>query len=179
MAQAVNSFPGRGNAIFASVFSGSNISPRTHDNKRMKLSAEPAAIRQELRRSFKALLGIESSSIYAFGLNGPTAEGQPFRVPIAQCEPMDTVRRPNQADFLQQRSKFLKTPVWQSMKGWQSQLGSVSLKKLIAEVLDQLLGQYVRSTYEGCYRSDVVPHMEFWIQHVFTALVRLCLGVLG
>ena len=177
MAQVARPPSERANALLASVFSGSSIPWPRHENKRVKLNVDSATVKQELERGLKPLLGIEVSSHYAYGLDGPTAEGQPFRIPVKDCEPMHLVRRPNQADHLQQRSRLLKSPIWQSMRNWISQPGPDLVIKIVAGILDQLLGQYVRSTYKGCYRPDVVPHLEFWIQNIFTGVVGLCLEI--
>ena len=168
---------GRANSLFKSVFAGGANSRTKHENKRVKLSVDPASLKKGLERCLKPVLGIESSRC-AYGLDGPTAEGQPFRVPISQCAPMHTVRRPTQADHLQQRSRLLKSSVRHLVGDWISQLGTESVAKTAAEVLDLLLGQYVRAAYRGCYRPDVVQHLEFWVQHVFTGVTTYCLEVL-
>jgi anaphase-promoting complex subunit 2 len=179
MAQVASPLSQRAHAVFNSVFTGASISqPSRQENKRIKLDVAPASIRRDLHHGLKSLLGIENNNRYAYGHDGPTAEGQPFLIPINICQPMNTVRRPNQSDYLQQRSRHSKSPIGQSLRRWQSQLGTDHLKKLIAEVLDKLLVQYIRWAYRGCFRTDVVAHLEYWVRYVFTGLVRLCLEVL-
>ena len=179
MAQVASPLSGRANSLFTSVFA-SPQTPRTrHENKRVKSTVEHSLVKQDLECGLKPLLGIESTSHYAYGLDGPTAEGQPFRIPVSHCDPMQTVRRPSQADHLQQRSRLLKSSLWQSIRGRTSQLGSESVKKIVAEVLDRQLGEYVRWAYKGCYRLDVAGHLEFWVQHVFAGVVNFCVDVLS
>lgn len=177
MAQIVAPIPARTNAVFASVFPKTSRPRASQEGRRVKVPNSPSTIKEDLNRALKPLLGIQISSRYAYGLDGPTAEGQPFVIPITKCASMRLVRRPNQTDFLQQRSRLLKTPIWQSIRTWQTQLGSDAVRKLLAEVLDGVLCQYVRSAYSQCWVEDVIPHLEFWVQHIFSGLVEMCLEV--
>ena len=177
MAQVASPFPGRASILFNSVFADRTKLRNRHENKRVRLSVNPASVKDDLERCLKTVLGIESSH-YAYGLDGPTTEGQPFRVPISQCASMHIVRRPVQADHLQQRSRLLKSSTRSLIRDCSSQLGTEPVAKTVAEVLDLLLGQYVRAVYSGCYRPDVVQHLEFWVQHVFSGVIAYCLEVL-
>ena len=177
MAQVASPLSGRSNALFSAVFAGPLVAEKRPANKRVKKRGDFASLTQELQHELKPLLGIDASLNYVYGLDGPTAEGQVFRIPIKNCKPMQSVRRPSQADHLQQRSRQLKSSIWQALKYWSSLLDYHVIVKIVAEVLDRLLAQFVRSTYRGCYRSDVVLHLDFWVQHVFTGIVTMCLQV--
>jgi anaphase-promoting complex subunit 2 len=179
MAQVAAPISARNNAIFASVFPKQTRPRVSQEQKRAKSTTEPQVIKQDLYRAFKPLVGIEVSSRYAYGLDGPTAEGQPFVLPITKCASMNLVRRPTKSDHLQQRARLLKTDIWQSIGTWQDQMGVEVVRKVLGEVLDNLLHQYVHSAYSETWVEGVIPHLEFWVQHIFSGLVSMCLEVLN
>ena len=176
MAKVAASPSTRANDVFSSVFASSSLSYRKADNKRVKLTSASTFSKQKLREGLKPLLGIGVDK-YVYGLDGRTAEGEPFRLPVERCEDMKMVREVSRTDWLQWRNAVMKAGVWRWVRQWRDEIGADGLKKAIAEVLDVLLRQYVNTTYSECYRPDIVAHLEFWVQHIFAGLVKICLQI--
>ncbi|RMD43338.1 hypothetical protein DV735_g1714, partial [Chaetothyriales sp. CBS 134920] len=162
-------------AAFNSVF-GQPSHSRAKDRRGTVPDKElnTAALKENVRRHLKACLGIELGHfVYGSG-SGKYA----FELPLRDC-PKEYVAQPaSHQDLAAQQRQWAKSPVWKLLSACQRQLGIPQIKRLIADVMNGLLPEYVRWAYRGCYRADVIPHLEFWVRYVFAGLINFTLHLL-
>lgn len=71
-------------------------------------------------------------------------------------------------DHAAQSAKDSKSALWSKIPPWAHAIGPQTLKKLLAQVLDQLLTEFITWSYSGVYRDGLYHHLEFWVQHFFS-----------
>ncbi|KIX05952.1 uncharacterized protein Z518_03926 [Rhinocladiella mackenziei CBS 650.93] len=168
---ASDSSPGGG--VFASVFSPSGIKPPQHRQR-----FTPAAtltipdIRTALHAHLKLLLGIEDKD-FVYGINRWVSDaGGPFHSHFESSPPADQIRRPTPADHKFQNSKEAKSSVWSDLVRWRSVIGTETVKKLLAAVLNDLMTEFITWSYAGVYLEHLHIHLEFWMEHLFARVAH-------
>ncbi|RMZ82324.1 hypothetical protein DV738_g1742, partial [Chaetothyriales sp. CBS 135597] len=132
------------------------------------------ALKENVRQHLKACLGIESGHfVYGSGIGRDC-----FELPLRNVPKEFVAQPPSAHDLAAQHRQWAKSPVWKLLSACQRQLGIHKIKRLIAEVMNGLLPEYVRWAYQGCYRPDVISHLGFWVRHVFAGLINFTLNVL-
>ena len=142
-----------------------------------KAPVDVAAIRRQLLDELGAAVGLDGET-FVYGIDTPMNNGFNFRLPIDDCTLMSAVRTPDDDDNREQRVSLSRMPLWTSTRQWQTKLGSDHLKRLLADVFDQILSQHVIDTYAKCYRGDETEHLSFWVHHVFAGVIQYALGQL-
>ena len=145
-------------------------SNREHQNAPIDV----ATIRTTLFSELSAAVGLDGET-FVYGVETLINNGFNFRIPIDDCAPMSAVRTPNDDDERQQKAMLSRMPLWASVRQWQTKLGTDHLKKVLADVFDQILSRYVIESYAKRYRDDVVDHLSFWVRHVFAGAIQFAL----
>ena len=158
------------NGVFASVFPV-RVSPPT--NRRRYAPAAAAALpdlRQSLKDQLKILFGIGNETfVYGQKLWVTYSEG-PFHTHFASCAPLDRIRQPTANDHATQFTKENTSQLWQMLPEWRAAVGSETVMKVLAAVLNDLLTEFVTWSYAGAYRADLQLHLEFWMMHLFSRI---------
>ncbi|RVX69690.1 hypothetical protein B0A52_06334 [Exophiala mesophila] len=156
-------------SVFASVFSSSNIKP-PRERQRFTPAATQSlpVIQTSLKDHLRALLGIgDEESVY--GRPGPApGQGPPFSSHFPSCPPWQQIRQPSVMDHAAQSAKDSQSTLWSKLSPWAKGVGPHTLKKLLAQVLDELMTEFITWSYSGVYRDGLYHHLEFWVQHFFS-----------
>ena len=160
---------------FNSVFS----KPSLHGSKAKSTAivdaeADANAIKASLRPHLKTCLGVESVTFIYGGLGG-SQEFDQFRLPVRDCQSLHDLREPNGEDTTAQQTTWSKSQIWINVQMREKHIGRSSIKKLLADVMDELLPEYVNWAYRRCYRPGVVEHLRFWVRNVFAGFVKFFL----
>lgn len=166
--------------VFGSVFSPSNARPPAQSQRfKSKATSLIPDIRLQLHAHLKLLLGVGDEG-YFYGVEAPDSEGHaPFRSQLLSCPSLDQIRQPSASDHAVQDAKDSKSPLWEQLNEWTSTVGTGVLNKLLAQVLDDLMTEFITWSYAGVYRDGLHLHLEFWVEHVFCRLVKAVLWTIG
>lgn len=169
-----------GGGVFASVFSPSNAKPPAQSQRfRSAAILTLPAIRSQLHSHLKLLLGVGDEN-YRYGVEGSVPEGHArFQSHLYSCPPLERLRQPSVSDHTAQRAKESRSPLWKLLKEWKTSVGTEVLNKLLAQVLDDLMTEFVTWSYAGVYRSGLHLHLDFWVEHVFCRVVNAVLLTIG
>lgn len=159
--------------VFASVFSPSAVKPPKHRQRFTPATASAIPdIKTSLHSIIRSLLGIgDEAFLYGQDRWVPNA-GAPFRSHFLSSPPTDQIRQPTDADHVVQSAREAKSPLWVYLGKWKAVVGSETVKKLLAAVLNDLMTELVRWSYAGVYREGLDLHLEFWVTHLFTRIVH-------
>ncbi|KAK5056570.1 hypothetical protein LTR84_012102 [Exophiala bonariae] len=169
-----------GGGVFASVFSPLDARPPAQSQRfKSKATSLVPAITLQLRAHLKVLLGVGDEA-YFYGLEEPNSEVHaPFQSQLLSYQSLDQVRQPSTNDHAVQNAKDSKSPLWEQLIVWKDTVGAEVLNKLLAQVLDDLMTEFVTWSYAGVYREDLHLHLEFWVDHVFCRVVKAVSWTIG
>lgn len=178
-AQAPTTRPLTG-GVFGSVFSPSNAKPPAQKQRfRQAATLSIPEIRSQLHAHLKSLLGVGNED-FLYGSEEPV-EGKngPFQSHFFSCPPLYKVRQPSAVDHAEQSAKDSKSPLWTLLNEWKNSVGTEALNKLLAQVLDDLMTEFITWSYAGVYQNGLHLHLEFWVEHVFCRIVHTVLLSIG
>ncbi|KIV91754.1 hypothetical protein PV10_06261 [Exophiala mesophila] len=163
-------------SVFASVFSSSNIKPPRERQRFTPAAAQSLpVIETSLKDHLRALLGIGDEEC-VYGQPGPApGHGAPFSSHFPSCPPWQQIRQPSVMDHAAQSAKDSKSSLWSKLSPWAKGVGPHTLKKLLAQVLDELMTEFITWSYSGVYRDGLYHHLEFWVQHFFSRIAHTVL----
>ncbi|KIW96051.1 uncharacterized protein Z519_03117 [Cladophialophora bantiana CBS 173.52] len=159
--------------VFASVFSPSVVkSPKHRRHFALQTLAAIPEIQTALHRHLRVLLGVGDES-FVYGQNRwVSSAGAPFHSHLGSCPPPDQLRLPTAADHAVQITREAESPIWGMLAGWRTAVGSETMIKLLASVLNDLMTEFVTWSYAGLYREGLHLHLEFWVDHLFSRIAR-------
>lgn len=162
--------------VFASVFPPSTVQPPKHGRRfSPAATATIPKIKRTLRDHLRSLLGIGDES-YIYGQNEWLPNlGGPFHSHFLSSPPADQIRQPTAADHAFQDVEEARSPLWTNLPKWRSVVGSETMKRLLAAVLNDLMTEYVTWSYAGVYRPHLHLHLEFWVKHLFARITQKAL----
>ena len=166
--------------VFGSVFSPSNAKPPAQ-SQRFKQAAtfSTPKIRSQLHAHLRALLGIGNED-FVYGSEEPVpGRNGPFQSHFFSCPPLNKVRQPSVVDHAAQSAKDSKSPLWTQLIEWKNSVGAEALNKLLAQVLDDLMTEFITWSYAGVYKNGLHLHLEFWVEHIFCRTVHTVLQSIG
>ncbi|ETN39272.1 uncharacterized protein HMPREF1541_05495 [Cyphellophora europaea CBS 101466] len=178
MAKVVAPPVARNISIFNSVFTSKSVrAPTNRSTRRTYPVVDVAEIVSQLTETVKPLLGINTEA-WTWGRNVATEDGEPFRFPPSKCTSMSRVRQPQPEDYMWYYDMLDGSDLRNGLAQSKVQLGAFQLQKLLADVLNRLVKEYVRWAYRGLYRADVVDHLEFWSKYILGQFLRYTVVIL-
>ncbi|KAL6249720.1 hypothetical protein RBB50_003575 [Rhinocladiella similis] len=144
-------------AIFASVFSQPTLRPpRQQQRFTTTASKQLPVIKSTLKDHLRSLLGIGDESFVHFN----------------SCPEPKQIRHPNSEDHATQLARESRSPLWTHFERWKSIIGSSVLKKQLANVLIDLLADFITWSYAGVYREGLERHLDFWVEHLLARIAQ-------
>ncbi|KAK4945389.1 hypothetical protein LTR10_015284 [Elasticomyces elasticus] len=159
--------------VLTSVFSPNSVRPPKH-RQRFHPGATSIipAIKSQLTSQLTALLGIWDEA-FVYGQNRLLPNvGGPFHSHFDSCPPTEQIRQPTTADHAAQSAREAQSPIWTSLRQWRAVIGSETVKRLLAAVLNDLMVEFVTWSYAGVYREELHIHLDFWVEHLFARLTH-------
>ena len=155
-------------AVFASVFSNP-AKRRPAEKSRAPASSEPdiLSLKRTLRPHLRHLLGIR--------LDRDLSNSSP---PATEADHYCDLPSLNQDCIVLLQRQWAQSPVWQLISSGSQQFDHVSIKRLLADILDELLPEYILSTYALTYRPEVREHLKLWVDHVYAGLISFSVSTL-
>ena len=159
--------------VFGSVFSAAVVKPPKQKQRFTRSAAlSIPQIQASLHTHLRDLLGIgDETFVYGRGEVTP-GKSAPYQSHFLLCPPFSEIREVSVADHAAQSARNSRSPIWAYIKDWKPTVGTETLKKLLARVLDDLLSEFITWSYAGVYRQDLHQHLDFWIEHIFCAITR-------
>lgn len=172
MAQTINPVATRNKHIFNSVFPRQSVAAQA---KNKPTKTEPRidldGVQRQLREALMPLLGIGATD-YVFGWDN-NLDGEPFRIPLSTCARVESVRQYSDEEIQAHCAQMSQSEVWQKLASLRNELGTQQATRLVAELLHGLLKNFVRVTYSKVYRTDLTEHLRFWVENIFSLVVRM------
>ncbi|KIW73547.1 hypothetical protein PV04_01654 [Phialophora macrospora] len=156
--------------VFASVFPSGIKPPRHARWFAPKATAVIPDIQQTLKYQLRLLLGIGNDSFVYGQSRVSTHAGPPFHSRFGSSGPADRIREPTTADHAKHVTRENTAPLWSMLPRWRSTVGSDTVMKLLAAVLNELLTEFVTWSYAGNYHEGLSRHLEFWVQHLLSRI---------
>ena len=125
----------------------------------------------QIRNHLRFLVGIGSAS-YIYGWD-ETFNGEPFRLPLSACAPMEEVRISTPEEVEAHCAKLSQSEVWQMLSSLKRRSGMQHTMQLVAPILHDLIAEFVLWAYTGLYRHDLTDHLRFWVEHVLSLVVDM------
>ncbi|ETI28003.1 hypothetical protein G647_00452 [Cladophialophora carrionii CBS 160.54] len=167
-----------GDGVFASVFP-SGVKPPKHRRRfAPKASAIIPDIQQTLKDQLRLLLGIGNESFVYGQSRMVTNAGAPFHSHFGSSGTADRIREPTAVDHAKHITRENSSPLWSLLSDWRSAVGSDTVMKLLATVLNELMTEFVTWSYAGIYQEGLYHHLEFWVQYLFSRIAYKVLGCL-
>ncbi|KIV80191.1 hypothetical protein PV11_07710 [Exophiala sideris] len=159
--------------VLTSVFSPNSVrSPKHRQRFHPGATSIIPAIKSQLTSQLTALLGIWDEA-FVYGQNRLLPNvGGPFHSHFDSCPPTEQIRQPTNADHAAQSAREAQSPIWTNLRQWRAVIGSETVKRLLAAVLNDLMVEFVKWSYAGVYREELHVHLEFWVEHLFARLTR-------
>ncbi|EXJ72650.1 uncharacterized protein A1O5_03796 [Cladophialophora psammophila CBS 110553] len=159
--------------VFASVFSPSVVKPPKYRRHfALQTLATIPEIQTALHKHLRVLLGVGDES-FVYGQNRwVSTAGAPFHSHLGSCPPPDRLRPPTATDHAVQIAREAEAPIWGMLAAWRTAVGSETMTKLLASVLNDLMTEFVTWSYTGVYREGLHLHLEFWVDHLFSRIAR-------
>ncbi|EXJ95326.1 anaphase-promoting complex subunit 2 [Capronia coronata CBS 617.96] len=165
--------------VFASVFPPTGIKPPKHRQRfTPAATSKIPEIKRSLNSHLRSLLGIGDEGFF-YGQNRHLPNlGGPFHSHFESSPPADQIRQPTAADHAAQNAREAESPLWTSLPRWRSVVGSETMKRLLAAVLNNQMTEYVTWSYAGVYRPNLHLHLDFWVTHLFARITQKALSSL-
>ncbi|KIX93423.1 uncharacterized protein Z520_10842 [Fonsecaea multimorphosa CBS 102226] len=159
--------------VFASVFSPLVVKPPKRRRRfAPKTLATIPEIQTTLHQHLRVLLGIGDESFFYGQEQVVSDTGSPFHSHLESCPPLNQLRQPTAADHATQITREAESPIWGMLARWRAAVGSETVIKLLASVLNDLMTEFVTWSYAGIYRQGLHLHLEFWVEHLFSRIAR-------
>lgn len=164
------------NPVFEAVFPKKSIhSPEQFHQFESKRKRDLKQIELTLTEHLRPLLGIGDEN-FIYGTDQSTSEGEPYYTYFDICQPMNQIRQPSSIDNSIQNGKLSNSKIWHLLELWQRRIGSEQIKRLLADILDKLISEFIKWSYSGCYDSDVELHLTYWVENIFTRIISQILS---
>jgi anaphase-promoting complex subunit 2 len=149
----------------------SGIKPPKHGRRfAPKAAAVIPDIEQTLKSQLRLLLGIGNDAFVYGQSRVSTHAGPPFHSRFGSSGPVDRIREPTAVDHAKHITRENTSPLWSMLSRWRSAVGSDTVMKLLAAVLNELLTEFVTWSYAGNYHEGLYRHLEFWVQHLLSRI---------
>jgi len=102
-----------------------------------------------------------------------------FKTHLGSYEALSDIRDPSQIDHAAQAARNLQSPLWAMLEQWKATVGTAVLNRLLAQVVDDLLTEFVSWSYAGVYQTGVFLHLKFWVRFIFCRVVNEVLLRIG
>ncbi|KEF63474.1 anaphase-promoting complex subunit 2 [Exophiala aquamarina CBS 119918] len=171
----------RGGA-FASVFTSSTVNPPAQKQRfRQAVTSSISEIRSQFHTHLRLLFGVGDED-YRYGSEVPVSGPDPmcrFTPHLASCEPLNKLREPSKIDHAAQVARDMQSPLWVLLEQWKATVGTEVLNRLLAQVVDDLLTDFVTWSYARVYRPGIFMHLKFWVRFIFCRVVNEVLLRIG
>jgi anaphase-promoting complex subunit 2 len=166
--------------VFGSVFSPSNAKPPARKQRfNQAASISIPDIRFQLHLHLRSILGVGNEE-FIYGSEEPEADSNgPFQTHFLSCPPLNKVRQPSVVDHAVQSAKDSRSRLWSLLNEWKDSVETEALNKLLAQVLDELMTEFITWSYAGVYQNGLHLHLEFWVEHIFCRTVHTVLQSIG
>jgi anaphase-promoting complex subunit 2 len=165
----------RTQGVFNAVFS-TDIKPPKHRTRfQPRGAAATSSIRGALKQHLKLLLGIGNETFVFGETRAVTSKGKSFRSHFGTCPTVEELRQPTATDHAAQITREMTSHLWSSLPTWCSSTGTKTVIKILAEVLNDLLTEFITWSYAGLYCEGVAVHLTFWVEHLFCRLAQKAL----
>ena len=149
-----------------------------------RFHARAASIHERAQKiltdSSRVLLGVGDQEFYVVDNDVLNDRLAVYKTYYSVCPPMSNINPPANDRYEASRIREMRQRLYQGLREWQRELGGDHIRKMFAIALDKLVIDFVHWSYAGVYEeeSEVVPHLQYWIDHVFTRHVLQVLDFL-
>lgn len=154
--------------VFRSVFPTLSKNTTTHQRTKEEIQSLIIEAEQQFQFDSKAILGIRNEDYRL-----PPGDPRSFKPHFATCPSLSVVSPPTPPQRIQMITSMLAAPAIK--KGLHLRLENTQLKRLLAQVVNKSISDFVSWSYSGVYNEEVQSHLRFWIEHVLAMWVATVL----